>query len=433
MPKSYDAIVIGGGIIGCAIAYEMAKSGKSVACIEKNAASGAGSTCNSCAIIRTHYSTLNGAALAKSNYPYWEDWAGYLQAEEGEILATYREVGCLYTCFEHNNYGLKLEQIANEIDIPYEVWTPAKMRAKLPIIDPGHFHPAKAADDPKFGSQDGEMRYVLFFPKAGFINDPLLATQNIQSAAERHGAAFHMGKRVVSIEQKNGRVSGVTLDSGETLEAPVVVNASGPHSYKINEMAGVADGMNIKTKALRVEVAHVPSPDGFDFEKDGYICSDADIGGYWRPEIGNKILVGSEEPECDPLEWVDPDDYNTGVTEQARLQAMRGAQRFPSMGIPNNVQGIADLYDASDDWIPIYDCSDLPGFYMAVGTSGNQFKNAPVVGMIMNALVDHVEGGNDHDKNPMKFPLPNLDFTLDMAFCSRIREINRESSFSVVG
>ena len=67
----------------CAIAYEMAGSGKSVACIEKNAASGAGSTCNSCAIIRTHYSTLNGAALAKSNYPYWEDWAGYLHGKRG--------------------------------------------------------------------------------------------------------------------------------------------------------------------------------------------------------------------------------------------------------------------------------------------------------------------------------------------------------------
>lgn len=433
MPESYDAIVIGGGIIGCAIAYEMAKNGKSVACIEKNAVSGSGSTCNSCAIIRTHYSTLNGAALAKSNYPYWEDWPAYLQAGKDEILATYREVGCLYTCFEHNNYGLKLEQIANEIDIPYEVWTPSKMRANLPIINPGHFHPAKAADDPDFGSQNGEMRYVLYFPKAGFINDPLLATQNIQSAAERHGAKYHIGKRVVSVDQANGRVSGVSLDSGETLVAPVVVNAAGPHSYKVNEMAGVLDGMNIKTKALRVEVAHVPSPDGFDFEKNGLICSDADIGGYWRPEVGNKILIGSEEPECDPLEWVDPDDYNTGVTEQARLQAMRGAQRFPSMGVPNNVQGIADLYDASDDWIPIYDCSDLPGFYMAIGTSGNQFKNAPVVGMIMSALVDYVESGNDHDSTPMQFPLPNLDFTLDMAFCSRKREINRESSFSVVG
>ena len=78
MSNKFDAIIIGGGIIGSAIAYEMAKSGKSVVCIEKNSTAGSGSTSNSCAIIRTHYSTLSGAALAKSNYYYWENWAEYL-------------------------------------------------------------------------------------------------------------------------------------------------------------------------------------------------------------------------------------------------------------------------------------------------------------------------------------------------------------------
>lgn len=433
MAKSFDAIVIGAGVIGAAVAYEMARHGKKVVGIEKNAVAGSGSTGNSCAIIRTHYSTLDGAALAKSNYPYWEDFPGYLGAERGEVLATYREVGCLYTCFEENKYGIKLEAIANELGIPYEVWTPSKVRANLPIMNPGHFHPAKAADDPAFGAQDGEMRYLLFFPKAGFISDPMLATQNIQSAAKRAGAEFVMGRRVAEILRNGNRVAGVVLDDGTRIEAPVVINVAGPHSYKINEMAGVTDDMNIGTKALRVEVAHVPSPKGFDFEKDGLICSDADIGGYWRPEVGNKILIGSEEPECDPLEWVDPDDYNTDVTEQARLQALRGAQRFPDMGVPNSVQGIADLYDASDDWIPIYDRSSLDGFYMAIGTSGNQFKNAPVVGMMMNALVDYCEAGNDHDATPLEFALPNMDYSLNMKFCSRNREINRESSFSVVG
>ena len=433
MTDRYDAVIIGAGIIGCAIAYEMAKGGRKVVCVDKNAVAGSGSTGNSCAIIRTHYSTLNGAALAKSNYPFWENWAQYLGAEGDEVLATYREVGCCYTCFESNSFGRKLEEIANAIDIPYEVWTPAKMRANLPIMNPGHFHPARSVDDPAFGEQDGEMRYVLFFPKAGYISDPMLATQNIQSAARRHGAQFVMGERVAAVLRADGRVSAVTLESGRTLHAPIVVNVSGPHSYKVNELAGVVEGMNIRTRALRVEVAHVPSPEGFDFEASGLICSDADIGGYWRPEVGNKILIGSEEPECDPLDWVDPDDYDTEVTEQARLQAMRAAQRFPSMGVPNRVQGIADLYDASDDWIPIYDQSDLPGFYMAVGTSGNQFKNAPVVAMMMAALVDYVESGNDHDSAPLQYRLPNMDFTLDMRFCSRIREINRESSFSVVG
>ena len=44
---------------------------------------------------------------------------------------------------------------------------------------------------------------------------------------------------------------------------------AGPHSFVINRMAGVEDGMKIKTKALRHEVHHVPSPPGFDYEKDG--------------------------------------------------------------------------------------------------------------------------------------------------------------------
>jgi len=42
----------------------------------------------------------------------------------------------------------------------------------------------------------------------------------------------------------------------------------------------------------------------------------------------------------------------------------------------------------SDDWIPIYDRSSVDGFYMAIGTSGNQFKNAPVVGRVMRAVLE---------------------------------------------
>ena len=109
MDNELGVIVIGAGIIGCAVAYELARSGRRVACVDKNTTAGSGSTANSCAIIRTHYSTMDGAALAKSNYPFWEDWAGYLQAPQGETLARYREVGCCYTCFEKNNYGVKLE------------------------------------------------------------------------------------------------------------------------------------------------------------------------------------------------------------------------------------------------------------------------------------------------------------------------------------
>ena len=108
MPENFDVIVIGAGIVGACVTYEMTKGGKKVVCLDKNPVAGAGSTTNSCAVIRTHYSTLGGAAFALSNYPYWQDWARYLGATDDGNLAQYREVGCIYTCFKENNYAAKL-------------------------------------------------------------------------------------------------------------------------------------------------------------------------------------------------------------------------------------------------------------------------------------------------------------------------------------
>lgn len=56
-------------------------------------------------------------------------------------------------------------------------------------------------------------------------------------------------------------------------------------------MASVEEGMKIKTRALRHEVVHVPAPEGFDYEMKGCPSSDSDVGAYWRPEVGNHILV----------------------------------------------------------------------------------------------------------------------------------------------
>ena len=71
---------------------------------------------------------------------------------------------------------------------------------------------------------------------------------------------------------------------------------------------------------------------------------------------------------------------------------------------------------------------------MACGSSGNQFKNAPVVGKMMASLIDYMENGGDHDRVPLVFKLPNVnDYEQDLGFFSRRREINRDSSFSVVG
>ena len=80
-----------------------------------------------------------------------------------------------------------------------------------------------------------------------------------------------------------------------------------------------------------------------------------------------------------------------------------------------------------------YDESDLPGFYMAIGTSGNQFKNAPVAGAMMSELIIACEQGCDHDRDPLPFHLERAGRTISIGFFSRRRRINPESSFWVLG
>jgi sarcosine oxidase subunit beta len=213
----------------------------------------------------------------------------------------------------------------------------------------------------------------------------------------------------------------------------VVVNVAGPHSAKINAMAGVADRMKIKTRALRHEVPHVPSPPDFNYEQRGMVTSDSDVGTYTRPASGGQILIGSEDPPCDDHQWVDPDDFDHNLSERGLAQVMRYAQRLTTMGIPNQLGGVVDLYDVTDDWIPIYDKSDLPGFYLAIGSSGNQFKNAPVAGKLMAKLIETCENGQDHDAEPVLLHLDHLDRDVSIGFYSRNRAVNQNSSFSVLG
>jgi sarcosine oxidase subunit beta len=87
----------------------------------------------------------------------------------------------------------------------------------------------------------------------------------------------------------------------------------------------------------------------------------------------------------------------------------------------------------SDDWIPIYDRSALDGFYLAIGTSGNQFKTAPAVGELMATLIEACENGVDHDCEPVQFHLPRTGHNIGLGFFSRNRTPILASSHSVLG
>jgi sarcosine oxidase, subunit beta len=435
MTQTPDAIIIGTGVIGTAIAFEMAKAGWKTLSLDRNSQIGHGSTAGSCAIIRMHYSTFDGTAFAWEGYHYWRDWAEYLGLPAGAELAQFKECGCLVMKTEENGQLAKHLENSRGLNIPVEEWDAHQITTRLPIYALDSFSPARRLDDPDFAKPNGaQLTGGVFWKNGGYVTDPALSSQNLAAAARLHGADFRMGVTVAEVLQAGGRVTGVKLADGEVIEAPVVINVAGPGSAHINGLAGVLDDMTIKTRPLRQEVTHVPAPEGFDFDTNGMVVSDSDIACYIRPEHGNNILVGSEDPPCDPHQWAANDTvYNRDFTEQWTTQAMRYGQRVPSLGIPSKARGVVDLYDASTDWIPIYDKSALGGFYMACGSSGNQYKNAPIAGKLMTALVEYVEGGTDHDITPMPFTMPYINHTMDAGFYSRRREINAESSFSVLG
>ena len=431
---NFDAIIIGAGVIGAALALELSKAGFKTLNVDKNHDAGMGSTSGSCAIVRVHYSTLDGSALAYEGYFDWKNWSDYLGVEDTLGNATFIECGCLVMKTEQNGFMKKHKSICDELRIPYEEWDSKLIKEKLPIYSQDSYSPAKRIDDKDFGKSNGSLvNSGVFFPTAGYVTDPQLSAHNLKVAAEKHGARFKFGTEVTNINKKNNKVVGINTSNGDVVTAPIVINVVGPASFKINKMAGVENEMNIKTRPLRQEVVHVPQPKGFDFENNGFVVSDSDISCYVRPEHGGNILIGSEDPECDIREFVDDDDFNREFTEQWDNQALRYAQRVPSLGIPSRKRGVVELYDASDDWIPIYDKSSLNGFYMACGTSGNQYKNATVAARMMVGLIQYCEAGNNHDEKPFKYHLTKLDRELDVGFFSRLRKINPESSNSVLG
>ena len=434
MNKKFDAIIIGAGVIGASIALELARKGLKPLCVDKVGEAGHGSTAGSCALIRPFYSTIDGAAIAWESHFYWSNWAEHLGVEDERGLVRYINCGNLVFKNELNKNMVPVMSTLDQLGCPYDEFSMEEVVARYPFVSRDSFGPPKKVDDARFGeSNSEELDGAVFFPHGGYVTDPALSAHNLQRAAQANGAKFRLNTTVTEIRTANGRILGVSVQGGEDIDAPVVVNAAGPHSFKINAMAGVDGDMAIKTRALRHEVAHVPSPTGLDFETAGGHLSDSDTAVYCRPESGNHILIGSEDPECDERIWVDPDNFDRSFSDQWQLQVMRLAQRIPELKIPTKLKGVVELYDVSDDWIPIYDKSGLPGFYMAVGTSGNQFKNAPIVGEMMAELIIACENGHDHDAEPVTFHLKNIDRTVSLDFYSRKREVNQQSSFSVLG
>lgn len=437
--EQYDAIIIGAGVIGSGVALELARRGWRTLSVDKLPAAGYGSTSSSSALIRFSYSTEAGVAMSYEGLRYWIDWPTHIGdlGDSDQALAEYVQTPMLMPKTPGGHHE-KVTPLFDRLGVRYEDLTLDEAQARFPIIDFRIFGPPAALDDVDstfWGEPEALHSGGIVMPEAGYISDPQLAALNLATAAEMAGAEFRYNCEIVSIDRHNNQVSGVTTAGGESIQAPVVVNVAGPHARIINQMAGVLDAMNTTSTALRREVYIVPAPDDVDFATEGVSIGDSDTGVYFRAERPNNVLIGSAEPDCDELEWIDdPDTCDDVVSEDGfQLHAMRAARRIKDLPIPHKKSGLVSMYDATPDWTPLYDRTDLNGFYIACGSSGNQFKNAPIAGHVMAEIITAVEGGHDQDEDPLVIAGKYTGLRIDTAAFSRTRIVPEDTHMNVFG
>ncbi len=422
--QSYDAIVVGAGVIGCAVALQLTRAGRRVLIVDAERAAGAGSTGASSAIIRFHYSQRDTAAAAWESLHAWRDWPGHVGHDDPVGMASFIPTGAL-ALQPPGSHDTRAWEILRDLGVPHEWLDAAAIRERFPALDPTVFGPPRPVSDERFWSPGHDEMGGYVTADAGYVDDPQLAAGNLLTAARLGGAEVAFGRRVVDV-LRGERTEGVRLDDGGAVGAPVVVNAAGPASDRLNLLAGVTADMTVRGRPLRVEVHVVPAPASFTLRTGGVFVTDPDLGSAFRPQSGDLVHISSIEPECDPLEWVDdPDDFDRRATPAVyERQVYRVARRMPAMPVPRKPTGLGALYDVTADWTPIFDKSSLPGFYLACGTSGNAFKLAPVAGLFMAAVIEASEAGHDIDHEPLTVVGPRTGHAIGLAAFSRRRPVN---------
>lgn len=422
-----DAIVVGAGVMGASIALELARSGRTVVVLDKGDAVGGGSTSASSSVVRTNYSTLEGVTAAWEATHVWRAFPEHLGPVDGPIARLVTTGMMLIGPPGHDHSATTAN--FDRVGVPYEIVAAADMPIRFPLLDSGRFWPPRTAADPAFFDPADGTVGALWMPDGGFVDDPQLAATNLMDAARREGAAVRLATEVAAIVTEGGAVHSVRTTAGESIETACVVNAAGPWSAQVNRLVDGDPGLAVATRALRQEVHSLKAPAGFTPDESGAAIADLDLGTYFRPHFGGTIIVGGVEADCDPLVWLDDaDDCDPSPTSAVfESHTYRVARRVPGAEVPLTPRGLAAAYDVTPDWVPIYDRTDITGYYVAIGTSGNQFKNAPIVGGIMRTIVDACESGRDHDESPVHYECRHTGLTLDLAHYSRRRDLNTTS------
>ena len=354
MNQTYDAIVIGAGVMGSSIAFHLAERGLKTAILERKVTA-SGATGHSSGLVRMHYDfTLESELTFKSYKLYFRDWRERVGGECG-----LQQTGFLQIARREHEERLR-GNVANQqkIGINTSVISVDEVRKLFPDLRTEHFE------------------YAAFEPDSGYA-DATLTTNSFIEAAKRHGATLIQNCEMTAVRTAGGKVIGVDSTKG-SFDAPIIVNAAGPWAKHVAGLAGI----QVPLETWTHDVAFLHRPPSL-----GRIpaCIDDVINCYFRPE-GSALILAAGEDESLRGEAPDAEDQTPTPTFLEKLIDQM-VQRIPKI----EESGLHSIHVGRDGITPdqraIYSATDLGGFYLACGLSGTGFKTSPAAGASMAELI----------------------------------------------
>ena len=348
-----DAVVIGGGVTGCSIAYNLARLGYGkVAVIEKGyLASGATGRCG--AGVRMQWGTKTNCLLARESVRIYENLGEILNVagdaefhQGGYLLLAYTE-----KMVEQFKKNLVLQ---NSLDIPSRWVTPEEAKEIVPHLN------TKGLLGATYCARDGHC-------------NPFHVTRMYAQAAAKMDVDIYTYTQVSGTDVQQGRVCAVKTPAG-TIKTDTVVNAAGGYAKDIGAMIGVSLPIRPERHEILVTepVETLQAPMVMSFQHNLY-CQQTPHGSF---------IMGIGHPD-------EPESHDIRSTWQFLPEmARRVIEILPRLAQLNVIRQWSGLYDMSPDRQPILGQDErVGGFYTAAGFSGHGFMIAPMTGRIMADLI----------------------------------------------
>lgn len=363
LPSTADVVVIGGGIMGASIAWQLAlRNTGRVLLIERNILA-AGASGRTGALLRQHYTNLPEASLAARSLAVFRHWNETVGGDCG-----FQQTGLIVTVPTHGDFTANVDRMRRTVTLLQSIGV------AIDLVD------VATLRDLEPGARFDDISHATFEPRSGYV-DAIAATRSMAEAARRGGAELLEGVQVDAILSDQSRVTGVRTSLGDIATGRVVI-ANGPWAPPL---AGTA-GVELPISALRVQIAIFQTPATRPSPLRTYVDNVAGI--FSRPWGPGRTMVGvGGGDQHDPIEPDRCEPRNDASFIEAAREAM--TRRFPGFEAASYLHGHAGMYDMTPDAHPILGPAGPDGLFIAAGFSGAGFKKGPAVGEAMaDVLLD---------------------------------------------